>query len=208
MITSLYPLVLGALSWLLLLWVGTRLGLCGRSRTANLAFGVVAALLLFLPVDGLRVSGWAFGYCPNPSLPLIGVVCAGLWQRLCGLAVLRPADWTATWIFGAVAGSALYLHPMLLGSVDLYFWGWDREVAAWGLAALAVIFLSLGNRLGVLLLAALIGFACDALESANCWDYAVDPFFWIVSLGALGWRAVRWLKRRRAPLPEPVRVQA
>ncbi|MDP3070192.1 MAG: hypothetical protein Q8N18_07885 [Opitutaceae bacterium] len=197
MSTALYTLVLVALLWLVLMWLGARLRPQGCPRVLNLAFGVVAALLLFVPVDGLRMANWVFGFCPNPSLPLIGVVCAGIWQRLGGLTVLRLADWTAAWIFGAVAGSALYLHPMVLGSLDLYFWGWDRAGAAWGLAALAIMFLAAGNRFGVLLLAALIGFACHALESSNAWDYAIDPIFWFVSMGALAWRAVHRHRERR-----------
>ncbi|MBL9187765.1 MAG: hypothetical protein JNK23_09825 [Opitutaceae bacterium] len=196
MTAILYTFVLGALLWLVLMWLGARLRSRACPRELNLAFGVAAALLLCVPVDGLGMPSWMFGFCPNPSLPLIGVVCAGIWQRLGGLTVLRPADWTAAWIFGAVAGSALYLHPMLFGSLDLYFWGWDRAGAAWGLAALAAVFLTAGNRFGVLLLAALVGFACRALESANAWDYAIDPGFWLASLGALGWRGVRQLRAR------------
>ena len=196
MIPPFHAMILLATLWLVLLWAAARLRVGRGLRRVSLGFCVAAALLLFVPVQGLRLSTWAFGFWTNPSMLLLGVVCAGLWQRLFRVDVLKPADWTATWAFGAVAGSVLYLHPMIFGSVDLYYWGWERGVAAWGLAAVAIGLLAIGNRLGALLLAALTGFACDALESANCWDYVVDPIFWLLSLGVLAGRAWRGLATR------------
>lgn len=194
MTQTFYGLMLVATLWFAGLWLGTRLRGRGCSRGVNLAFGVAAVLILFLPVSGVRLWSLAFSFCPNPSLPLLGMVCAGLWQRLFGVVVFRPADWRATWRFGAIAGCALYLHPMVFGSLDLYYWGWDRVSAAWGLAALAVVFLAVGNRLGVLLLAALIAFAVDALESANCWDYVIDPFYWMIGVVVTMMRGGVWLR--------------
>lgn len=212
MTQTFYALMLVATLWFAGLWLGTRL--CGRgcSRGVKLSCGVAAVLILFLPVSGVRLWSLAFSFCPNPSLPLLGMVCAGLWQRLFGVVVFRPADWRAAWWFGAIVGCALYLHPMVFGSLDLYYWGWDRVGAAWGLAALAVIFLAAGNRLGVLLLAALIAFTLDALESANCWDYVIDPFYWMIGVGTTTGRGVRrawtrWRMRQRGdsatPFPAP-----
>ena len=204
-----YALMLGATLWFAGLWLGTRLRGRGCSRAVSCGFGVAAVLLLFLPVSGVRLWSVAFSFCPNPSLPLLGMVCAGLWQRLSGVVIFRPADWRATWRFGAIAGCALYLHPMVFGSLDLYYWGWDRLVAAWGLAAVAGIFLACGNRHGVLLLAALIAFALDALESANCWDYVIDPFYWMIGVGVaivrgVNWGLARWRGRRARRRDEPV----
>jgi hypothetical protein len=212
MVPAFYTLISVATLWFVLLWVCSRLPTPACSRRVNLGFGIATVLILFLPVDGLRLWSWAFSFCPNPSLPLLGMVCAGLWQRLFGIAVFKPADWRATWIFGVVVGSALYLHTMLIGSLDLYYWGWDRESAVWSLAALSVAFLACGNRHGVLLLAALIAHAVDALESANCWDYIIDPFYWMISVGVLVTRSVagcrvRWRGGRPVdPLPPLVVV--
>jgi hypothetical protein len=102
-------------------------------------------------------------------------------------------------MFGAITGSVLYLHPIFFRSLDLYYWGWDRAGAAWALAALAGIFLAGGNRLGVLLLGALIAYSVDALESANCWDYLIDPLYWLISLGVtVSWGINRLIVRRRS----------
>jgi len=60
-------------------------------------------------------------------------------------------------------------------------------------------FLAWGNRFGVVLLSALLAYALTALESRNCWDYVMDPFFWLISLGILVVRAgimsLSWIKR-------------
>ncbi len=220
MVQPFYTLMLLATLWFGVLWLSARLRGRGCSRRVNLVLGIVAVLLLFVPVSGMRLWSLAFSFCPNPSLPLLGMVCAGLWQQLFGVVVFRSADWRATWLFGAIAGSALYLHPMVFGSLDLYYWGWDRSGAVWCLAALAVVFLARGNRHGVLLLAALMAFALDALESANCWDYVIDPFYWLIGglvtlvRGAAWlrghWRA--WRLRRRSesatPFPTPAPAPA
>ncbi|MSU48012.1 MAG: hypothetical protein EXS37_02810 [Opitutus sp.] len=197
MVPAFYTLILVATLWLAVLATCARLQVRGCTRLVNVGLGLATVLLLFLPVGGLRLWNWAFSFCPNPSLPLLGMVCAGLGQRLFGIEVLKPADWRATWIFGLVAGSALYLHPMLVGSLDLYYWGWERARAGWFLAALAVVFLAGGNRHGVLLLAALIAYALDALESGNCWDYVIDPFYWMTGVVVMGTRGVAWCLARR-----------
>jgi hypothetical protein len=155
----------------------------------KVGLGIATVLILFIPVEGLRLWNWAFSFCPNPSLPMLGLVVAGLWQRLFGIAVFKPADWNAAWIFGAGVGTILYLHPMCFGALDLYYWGWDRQ-GAWAIGGLAIVFLASGNRVGVLLLAALIAFALNALESGNCWDYIIDPFFWMISVTVLTIRAI------------------
>jgi len=183
-----YALISVATLWLALLWC-TRSKPGRRPRFMRVMFGATTVLLLFVPFGGLPLWSRAFSFYPNPSLPMLGIVCAALWQRLLGISVFKPADWRATWVFGAVAGSVLYLHPMVFGAVDLYYWGWERESATWTLAALAVVVLACGNRLGVLLLAALLAHAVNALESQNCWDYVMDPIYWLIGLGVMAKRA-------------------
>lgn len=187
--TVFYAVVSVAAVWLVFLWLAAQLQAGRRRRALKILFGIVTVLLLFVPLGGPPLWNRAFSFYPNPSFPMLGMVCAGLWYRLFRIRVLKPADWSATWIFGAAAGSALYLHS-LLGGLDLYYWGWDREMSAWMLAGAATLCLGRGNRLGVLLLAAAIGYAVNALESLNAWDYVIDPFYWLISLGVLGVRGV------------------
>ena len=193
-------LVCGVTLWLALLWAGARLKIGRPGRTVKIILGVATVFLLFAPAGRLSVWSWAFSICPNPSVPMLGVICAALWRNLFGVAVFKPADWRATWNFGAVAGTLLYLHPFAVGALDLYYWGWHPVVALSALAGLAILLLAWGNRLGVLLLAALFAFELETLESQNCWDYVVDPFFWIVSLGFVIARAFRaWRGGRVRP---------
>lgn len=206
MVPVFYTFVLIATVWLALLSACAWFQVRGCTCWVNVGFGLVTVLFLFLPLGELRIWNGMYSVCPNPSLPLLGMVCAGLAQRLAGIVIFTPADWRATWWFGAVVGSVLYLHPMLIGSLDLYFWGWDRESAGWGLAAVAVGFLAFGNRHGVLVLAALIAYALDALESANGWDYVVDPFYWLTGVVVTASRGVAWLvawRRRRVVASMP-----
>lgn len=203
-----YGTACGAALWLLLLWVGTRWRWPRRQRKVRVGGAVATALLLFVPCGGLPLWNWLFSFCPNPSLPLLGLICAALWSRLGGVALFKPADWRAAVGFGAIAGTLLYLNSLFLPVVDLYYWGWHHEVAVWGLAALALPALAWGNRTGVLILAALIAYELETLESHNAWDYVVDPFYWLISVGVvIGWglRRLRtaWTTRRtpRPPFP-------
>jgi hypothetical protein len=189
--------VSGAIAWLFLLWVAGRFTRARPTLAVKLGLGAAAAGLCLLPFDGLALWRWLLGVWPNPSLPLAGLVVAALGCRLGGVTLLAPADRRVAWAFGAVVGTALYLHPMFPGAVDLYYWGWDGRVAALGMAVLATGGLIAGSRLGVLLLAALIAFAGGLLESPNAWDTLVDPFYWLIGLGVMAREAVRWALKRR-----------
>jgi hypothetical protein len=191
LISVFYAAVAVATLWLALLWCA-RLKPSRRTRIVKVLIGVATVALLFVPVRGLPLWSRAFSFYPNPSLPLLGIICAALWQRLLGLPVFKPADWRAVWWFGVIGGTVLYLHPFVFGGVDLYFWGWDRGLAVWSLAATTVVLLATGSRLGILLLAALLAYAVNALESQNCWDYVMDPFYWLISIAVVGSRAFMW----------------
>lgn len=199
-----FGLVGAATIWLGLLWAGSRFEVVGRSVGVKLGCGIGSVLLLFCPAAGLPLWKWAFSFCPNPSLPLCGIVCGALWRPLFGRPVLTTADWRAAWVFGAAAGSALYFQPFFFDATDLYFWGWQDDLAVWVTAALAVLFLCWGNRLGVLFIAALAARESQALESHNGWDYVVDPFYWLVASGVVATQTTRWWleQRRRIPAGE------
>jgi hypothetical protein len=182
-----YAAIAIATLWLALLWCA-RLKPSRRTRIVKVLIGATTVWLLFVPFGGLPLWSRAFSFHPNPSLPLLGIVCAALCQRLLGIAVFKCGDWRATWWFGVIAGSLLYLNPMIFGSVDLYYWGWDRQTAVWSLAAIAVALFAIGSRLGILVLAALIAYSVNALESQNCWDYIMDPFYWLISMAVVGTR--------------------
>lgn len=184
--------------WLLLLGLGARWRQVSASRGGRLALAAAAIAFLFLPVGGLPVWSWCFGVYPNPCLPMLVLLLARRLPRFFGKVFLQPADWNAVWLFGAVAGAVIYLCPALFGGIDIYFWGWDRTLAAGVLAGGATLFLAFGNRFGIILLAALLAYAVGLLESANCWDYVVDPVYWLASMGVVLRRAIAWALTARA----------
>jgi hypothetical protein len=193
----LQSIAIGAAMWLVVLSLWPRRRQARqRCATVTVLAGLVALLALLLPLGGPPLWLRAWSFYSNPSLPMLGLVGAALSRRVLGLTLLRGADWLGVWLFGVVAGSTLYLHPLLGTDLDLYFWGWDRTGAAFALATVAVSLLAFGHRLGVLLLVALIAFAITTLESRNCWDYVVDPFYWLLSLGMLTARGITFAHRR------------
>jgi hypothetical protein len=182
-----YALMAIAALWLMLLWCA-RVKPGRRTRILAAVIGLTTLGLLFVPVGGLPLWSRVFSFFANPSLPLLGIICAALWRRLSGAPVFTPADWSTLWYFGAIGGTGLYLHPMIFGGVDLYYWGWDRNAAVITFGAAAVVLLACGRRVGVLMLAALIAYGLNALESQNSWDYIMDPIFWLISSAVVGLR--------------------
>ncbi len=194
-----YPVVVAAILWLLILGVGGIFLGAQPARSKLFGAGVVAFALCFVPIGGLPLWRLGFGLWPNPSLPLVGLMIATLSARVAGRTLFTAMDRESIWIFGAVAGSILYLHNVVPLGADLYYWGWDSRVMPIGVGLVAVGLLRAGYRLGALLLLAMIAFAAGALESTNLWDYVVDPVYWLISLGVVTKRAVGAWKRRRSP---------
>ena len=186
---------------ILLLWAGLaaaarRLAPNGFSCRRRLLLGGVAAGLAFVPLGGVPLWLRAFSFHPNPSLPLLGLGVVAWGRVVLDRSWFGREDWHALWSFGAVAGTLLYVHPLVATDVDVYFWGWERGVAASVLGALAVLAIAGGLRAGLLLVAALAALGLDALESRNAWDYVIDPFYWLLSLGMLGAIFLRAIRQR------------
>ena len=142
-------------------------------------------MLLWLPVGmtQLPVLAYVRGVSSDPSITLLMLACIGSGQRLLGRPVLAQREYAA--LLGVLAVAALLLYPLALG------WGdWDAYRPGWGtggmLLALLVLSLSCwlrGLRLLPLAVAlALLAWTAGLLESANLWDYLMDP--WLAT-GAL-----------------------
>ncbi len=194
--TLLHPIALTSVLWLTLNGVTARI--LGRPIGPRLqaAWGLVSVGLLFVPVGPVSLGRWVESFFPNPSLLGIAFVLALLWRNLTQRELLRPADIRALLAIAAIGGSLLYLNPLWGRAVDFYYFGWRNGPAIWTITALALFLLAVGNRVGVVLTAALAAFAMSALESENAWDYVVDPLIWLVSLGTFGLRAAAAIRRR------------
>jgi hypothetical protein len=190
--------------WLMLLGFGGRFMPLPASVALRLAVAAAAAGVMLVPIKSLQLWNWVFSYYPNPSLPILGLLIAQRSPRFLGVTIFQSADWWATWIFGAVVGSLVYLQPLIFGrGIDFHYWGWHSNYAAAVLTLTAIMFLARGNRFGVLLVAALVAFALSALESTNCWDYVVDPIYWLASVVVIVRRgAIAGWTRRQAKLSQ------
>ncbi|MFZ9745184.1 MAG: hypothetical protein ACO3G4_00965 [Opitutaceae bacterium] len=189
---------------ILLLWAGLaaaarRLAPAGFSCRLRLLLGGVAAGLAFLPLAEVPLWVRAFSFHPNPCLPLLGLGVVAWGRVVLERSWFGRQDWLALWGFGAVAGTILYVHPLVATDMDAYFWGWERGVAASALGGAAVLAIAGGLRAGLLLVAALAALGLDALESRNAWDYVIDPFYWLLSLGMIGAEILRRARRQRRP---------
>ncbi len=166
-----------------MLWMRTALP--GRRRPegpVKMLYGVVALLLVVAPLGGMAVWKRVFGFYPGPSLPMLGLMVASCARSMFGTTLLRREDWRAIWLFGLFVGSMLYLRQLFSALPDLYYWGWEQGLSALVLGSVAILFIAMGNRLGVLLFAGLLASGLKIYESLNCWDYIIDPLYWLAGV--------------------------
>jgi hypothetical protein len=187
--------------WLLLVLAAQGLvGLCGlkaRGWPRLSVLGLVAAGLLLVPVQGMPIAGWVRGLNANFSLPFTGLIAIAVWEGEFRHKLFSKADWSAAWAFGAVAGLALYPFALGWGRFDPYEWGWQFSPLFAAGAVLTALLLWKRNRFGLLLLLAIAAYNLRLLESANYWDYLLDPVYCLVSLAGLCWQLIA--RARQAP---------
>jgi hypothetical protein len=196
-LTWCFSFVLPALA---MFWAGQELAWrVKRARPRGgtlLLLGLSSLSLVAVPVGEFSLARWLAAFLGHFSLPLHGVLAVAIWERATGRRLFSGWDWRAAWIFGAVAGMILYPAALGWGRFDPYTLGWAPAAlgAAAGLLTLGLLWR--GSWFGLLLLAATLAWPLQLMESANYWDYLIDPVYLVISLGglaALGAR--RWLVR-------------
>ena len=156
----------------------------GMGRWANW-ITLVCFVILWLPVGAaqLPVLAYVRGVSSDLSVTLVSLACLGLCQRLFGVPAVAQREKIA--LYGSVAATAVFLYPLSLG------WGdWDVYRAGWGsygmliaLLGLSLLCLSKGVRLLPMLVGlSLLAWSAGLMESANLWDYLVDPWLAIAAL--------------------------
>ncbi|MDZ4195596.1 hypothetical protein OF113_00590 [Ectopseudomonas chengduensis] len=131
-----------------------------------------------LSVASLVLLGWA-------TLCRFGLSHAGSRDRLASLALFT--------------GLAVLLYPAALGLsyADPYQLGFEPRPMLLVLGLLCAVLILQHSWLGALaLVLATLAFALRLGASENYWDYLIDPYLALYSLGALLSAAVRWLLAR------------
>ncbi|PIA69012.1 hypothetical protein [Pseudomonas sediminis] len=128
-----------------------------------------------LSVASLVLLGWS-------TLSRFGVPPASAGDRLASLALF--------------AGLAVLLYPAALGLsyADPYQLGFEPRPMLMVLGLLCVVLIVQRSWLGALaLVLATLAFALRLGASENYWDYLIDPYLALYSLGALLLAGGRWL---------------
>jgi len=168
-----------------------------RGWGAAMVFGFAGAGIVLMPVGGLPIGRWLISFNANFSIPLSAILFSKVFESFFGMRLLDEKALRTGWMFSILAGAVLYPMAMGLGR-------WDPYAAGWGFSWLFILaflvtvaLLAMRNRFAGVLVAAIL--ACDLhlLESANFWDYLIDPILVAVSCIALG----KWIVRRRAQAP-------
>lgn len=155
------------------------------ARLARVRFWLVAAIMVLavVPISGLSVAGYVRGVSGDlsvTSLLLLGLALRG--QE-------RP-QWRGMLLLVVVMALILYPAALGVGSFDPYRWGYGSPYLL--AALLAAAFLSWRGHHSLIALAITVAVATWTLggyESANLWDYLLDPWLAMYALLALisGW---------------------
>jgi hypothetical protein len=184
--------VSAASPWLMLVLCLQRLATWRGSRVRHwgrlLGPGVVALVVLLIPVEGIAISRWVASLNANFSIPLIGILAVAVWEGAFERPIFAKQDWAAGWIFGAIGGLLLYPFALGVGSFDPYEWGWRFSPLFVVSALLTSWLIWKKNRFGFLLMLSIAAFHLSLLESGNYWDYLFDPVYVLLSVAVLGRR--------------------
>jgi hypothetical protein len=186
--------------------MGLVLIFAGIARLAGLhprGLGWCAGLVLFslaivaTPLGGMPLARWLAGVVDHWSVPSTALLASAGIQRLFGIDLLQRKGRQAAWLFGALAGLLLYPLALGWGPYDPYSLGWHFGPLFVSVAVLASVLIWRRNRFGVVLVLAIAAWHFRAVESGNYWDCLIDPFYFLVSVGALGSRVWRTCAKGR-----------
>jgi len=154
------------------------------------ALAVVLLLLAgAIPLGGLPIAGYVRGVVGDPSIATMMLAGAWLASFVLGRELVDTRERSA-WLLAAAA-AALFLYPGALGAgaFDPYALGYGSYGFATALLAVTLVAWRAGRFwLVSSIVAAVAAYLVGLLESANLWDYLVDP---LIAVYAAFW----WLRR-------------
>ncbi len=163
---------------------------------STLILVVFALAIVAVPVGGIPLARWLISLNANFSIPFTALLLIKVWQKATGISSVDSTEKQSKtlfetksirffWFFGAVSG--LVLYPMALGAApwDPYLLGWRFSPLFMVMMVLTLYLIYKKESLGVALAFSILAFNLKLLESANFWDYLIDPFFAITSVAVL-----------------------
>jgi hypothetical protein len=182
--------------WLLALLViqcvAVKVGKPPQGWGLTMILAIISGIVILVPVRGLPLARWLIGIDANFSFPLMAIVFNKVWEHASGSRLLDSEASMVSWVFGITAGIALYPMALGLGGFDPYALGWGFSWLFASMGILTIALLLIRNRFAAVLMACILGYDLNLLESQNLWDYLVDPFFALFSFAALS----KWLLQR------------
>jgi len=158
--------------------------------------GYVILILVVLPLGGLSLAGYLRGGTGDLSMPSLLLLALFVFRPLQGQS-LFPGR---TPLLALIAGTALLFYPMALGvgSYDPYRLGFGSDGLLAALLILSAMAMWRGwSWVAGMLAAAVLAWAVGWYESANLWDYLLDPLVATYALAALVRKGLRQLFRRK-----------
>jgi len=167
-------------------YAGARLfarDMCGFRPT--LIIGVLSALIVVIPLGEFALARRLFSITAGFSIPLTAILFSKVLENASGFRLLDRKGLLSSWIFGLISGMVLYPMALGLGGFDPYEAGWSFSWLFVLLMTITIALLFMKNRFGIVLTACIAAYNLRLLESANLWDYIVDPLFVIISFAGL-----------------------
>ncbi|VXD03937.1 conserved membrane hypothetical protein [Pseudomonas sp. 8Z] len=168
----------------------------GRSRPLQAVKLFTCLLLSLVPMQGISLALQLRTYIGDLSIASLVLLGWATLSRF-GLPPVGSRDRLAS--LALFAGLAVLLYPAALGMsyADPYQLGFEPRPMLLVLGLLCAVLIIQRSWLGALaLVLATLAFALRLGASENYWDYLIDPYLALYSLGALLIAALRWLLNR------------
>lgn len=153
-------------------------------RLATLLALVVIALI---PLStGLTSAGLLRGLTDDLAFTSLIWMSSAAIIKLGYLPPMTAAQKWPLWLCFVVLGVVLYPAALGIGMIDTYRWGYNVRYLIIFIGLLTLLLVWLRSSLGLaMFLLATTGFVLGLKVSDNYWDYLLDPFIVLYSLGAI-----------------------
>ena len=161
-------------------------GMARLGKIQRMLLASVVAIVVLIPLGGLPLAAYLRGVIGDLSIPSLLLLLLGMACALLGWRQSSIPSRAALQVLVVLAATVLYPMALGLGLFDPYRLGYG---SSWFLGIL--LLLSLAAWFWRLYLAALsvalavLAWSVGWYESANLWDYLLDPLLAVFALSAL-----------------------